>query len=162
MTAILSECGRYRYRLEREVGPFGPVAAVVMVNPSTADAHMDDPTIRRLLGFAKRFGWSRVIVGNVFAYRAADIRTLVGLADPVGPDNATQLRAILEDAEIAIVAWGTLAKLPAPLRDQWRQICTVADELGIELHHLGLARDGHPRHPLMLSYKAQLSVWEKP
>lgn len=71
MTAIISACGRYRYRLERPgTGP--GATAIIMVNPSTADAELDDATIRKLRGFGARNGWGRLIVGNLFAYRAPD------------------------------------------------------------------------------------------
>ena len=162
MSAVLSPCGRYRYRLEREISLFGPVAAVIMVNPSTADAEIDDATIRRVVGFGKRLGWSRAIVGNVFAYRATDIRDLASVADPVGPDNSKHLAEILREADTAIVAWGTLAKLPSTLRDQWRTVLEIAMKIGVPLRSFGVANDGHPRHPLMLSYQAELQDWSYP
>ena len=162
MSAILSACGSYRYRLERSIGLFGPVAAVIMVNPSTADARTDDATIRRLIGFGKRLGWSKVIVGNIFAYRAKDIRQLGRVIDPVGPANMDHLRSILHDADIAVAAWGPLAKLPKALRHQWESICSIAEEAGTKLNCLGFAADGHPRHPLMLSYQSNLTGWVAP
>lgn len=162
MAAVISDCGRYRYRLERDLAMFGRIAAVIMVNPSTADALQDDATIRRVIGFGQRLGWSRVIVGNVFAYRATDIRLLSGIVDPVGPENAAHLRRICEDADLAIVAWGRLGKLPRKLQDGWRMVETIASDLGMVLHCLGTAADGHPRHPLMLSYGAALIEWRAP
>jgi hypothetical protein len=133
-----------------------------MVNPSTADAQVDDATIRRVIGFGKRFGWSRVLVGNVFAFRATDIRALGRAADPIGPDNAKHLRAILQEADVAVAAWGTLAKLPQGLRSQWESVCAVAQGAESTLNCLGLAADGHPRHPLMLHSYAALARWMKP
>lgn len=162
MAAVISQCGQYRYRLERTIGMFGPVAAVIMVNPSTADAVTDDATIRRVIGFGKRFGWSRVIVGNVFAYRSTDIRGLASVEDPLGPENSHHLRAIFNEADIAVVAWGPLSKLPRNLRDGWQNVRAVADETGAELRCLGCAQDGHPRHPLMLSYSSELAEWRAP
>lgn len=162
MAAVISQCGQYRYRLERTIGMFGPVAAVIMVNPSTADAQMDDATIRRVVGFGKRLGWSRVIVGNVFAYRATNIRDLATAVAPVGPENSIYLREMLRESDVALVAWGPLAKLPRTLREEWRTVRTMATELGKKLHCLGSAQDGHPRHPLMLSYAAELTEWRVP
>ncbi|PXW76463.1 hypothetical protein C7451_105238 [Blastomonas natatoria] len=159
MSAVLSPCENYRYRLERNVSMFGPVAAVIMVNPSTADAEVDDATIRRVVGFGKRLGWSKVIVGNVFAYRATDIRHLARASDPVGPDNAMHLREILEAAEVTIVAWGTLSKLPVGLREQWRIVSETAESLTVPLKCFGVTKDGHPRHPLMISYQTALEDW---
>ena len=162
MSAVISTCGRYRYRLERDIALFGRVAAVVMVNPSTADAETNDATIRRIIGFGERLGWSRVIVGNVFAYRATDIRMLASAADPVGPDNSAHLTAILREAEITIVAWGTLSKLPPALRGEWRTVSEIAAADGVPLKCFGMVTDGHPRHPLMLKYDLDLADWQSP
>jgi hypothetical protein len=162
MTAILSPCLRYRYRLERQVRLFGQTAAVIMVNPSTADATANDPTIRRLIGFAERLVWSRIIVGNVFAYRAADVGALNGADDPFGPENAGHLRSILADAQIALFAWGTLTKLPPSLRGAWRLPWDIAAASEIPVHCLGTAKDGHPRHPLMVRSDADLVRWSPP
>ena len=79
-SAIISACKTYRYRLERRFGD-GPTLMFVMVNPSTADAEQDDPTIRKCIGFAERASYGRIIVGNKFAFRATDVRELRGAAD---------------------------------------------------------------------------------
>ena len=62
-SAVISPCGRYRYRLERD-GPGEGRTVIIMVNPSTADAETDDATIRKLKGFGARNGWGRIIVGK--------------------------------------------------------------------------------------------------
>lgn len=162
MSAVISLCGQFRYRLDRTVGMFGATAAVVMVNPSTADAAIDDATIRRVIGFGKRLNWSRIIIGNVFAYRATDVRALASARDPVGPENRDYLRQILSEADLAVVAWGPLAKLPIRLRAEWRCILGFAEETGANLMSWGVAKDGHPRHPLMLSYGVELADWVPP
>ena len=69
-TAWISECGRYRYSLTRRFAD-GLDLVFVMLNPSTADADKDDPTIRRCCGFADRMGFGGIIVVNLFALRAA-------------------------------------------------------------------------------------------
>ncbi|MEL1251910.1 DUF1643 domain-containing protein [Aurantiacibacter gilvus] len=162
MSAILSPCGSYRYRLERDLSLFGPVGAFIMVNPSTADAELDDQTIRKVKGFATRLGWSRVIVGNVFAYRATDIAQLATVDDPVGPQNGDHLSHILADAESVVCAWGALQKLPPRLRDQWRTVTILADALGRSLQCLGTVKDGHPKHPLLVGYSATVADWSAP
>lgn len=84
--AFISECNLYRYWLTREWGEGGNLMAFVMLNPSTADANIDDPTIRRCVGFAKREGRNGIVVVNLFAGRATDPDEMFKMRDPVGPD----------------------------------------------------------------------------
>lgn len=105
-SAILSPCGRYRLRLDRVTGDVGPVVAIIGVNPSTADASKDDPTIRKDIGFATRLGWSRIIKANLCGYRATDVRELAAVADPVGPDTDLHLLQIMTEADVIVAAWG--------------------------------------------------------
>jgi hypothetical protein len=93
--ASLSLCGRYRFDLTREWGcrPVKPDrrVAFVMLNPSTADGHADDPTIRRCMGFAREWGFDGLVVVNLFAMRATRpddvVKVLRAGGDAVGPDN---------------------------------------------------------------------------
>lgn len=161
-SAIISECGRYRYRLERDLGQPGPVAAILGVNPSIADATVNDPTIRKDMGFGRRLGWSRIIKGNKFAFRATDVKALRSAADPSGPLNMDHLAQIMLEADIVVAAWGPLAKLPTALRGQWREVVAIAARLGKPLHCFGTAQDGQPRHTLMLEYVTPLVEWRPP
>lgn len=160
MTAILSPCGTYRYRLRREIEPLlgqGNVL-VCMLNPSTADAEQDDPTIRKLIGFCRRMAAppARFTVVNAFAYRATDPRVLLDAykrgVDVVGPDNDKHIDWARHGASRVIVAWGGMHKA---LR--WR-IPEVMRLLG-EGESWGSTADGMPRHPLMLSYSTALQRW---
>ncbi len=160
--AIISKCQRYRYRLERNLGTGGKIAAIIMVNPSTADAQVDDHSIRKWTGFAGRLGIGRFIVGNKFAYRATDIRELDTCADPIGPDNDRYLAEIMKDADLHIVAWGRLSKLPPRLHSRWREVVRIADQMSCKLFCLGTALDGHPLHPLRLGYDVPLVGWRAP
>jgi hypothetical protein len=161
-SAVLSSCGLYRYRLERDLGRDGPTVAILSVNPSTADATIDDQTIRKDMGFGERLGWGRIIKGNKFAWRATDVKALRTARDPIGPDNDAHLEQIMRDADLHIVAWGPLAKLPPPLRRRWRSVAAIGDVVGCRLMCWGTAQDGHPRHPLMLAYATPLIEWERP
>ena len=108
-TAEFSACGRYRYWLERRWSADSP-AVFVMLNPSTADAKIDDPTIRRCMGFAKREGHGGLVVVNLFGWRSSDPRQLVLADDPVGPGNTRAIgEALLMGATTSgrvICAWG--------------------------------------------------------
>lgn len=161
-SAILSGCGLYRYRLERHGLDGAGAVAWIMVNPSTADASQDDPTIRKVIGFTNRLGGGWAIVGNVFGYRATDIKALGGVADPHGPDNDAHLREIVEAANTVIVGWGPTSKLPPRLRHRYMRVVRIAAEVGIPLMCLGTAQDGHPRHPLMVAYDTPLVEWSPP
>lgn len=161
-SAVFSPCGAYRYRLERECGGSGPVIAGIMVNPSIAGAEKNDPTITKWLGFARGLNASRIIIGNKFAHVATDVRELRGAADPIGADNDKHIEQILRDADMHIVAWGPLAKLPKPLRWRWRDVAAIADRVGCRLMCWGTAQDGQPRHPLMLAYATPLIEWHRP
>ena len=158
-TAVLSPCETWRYRLERVLAGDGPVAAILGVNPSTATAEIDDQTIRKDIGFGIRLGWSRIIKGNLFAFRATDVRELRTARDPIGPDNDAHLDQIMRDADVVVAAWGPGAKLPPELRNRYRRVLTIADRAGKPLWCWGRSKDGSPRHPLMLAYATPLELW---
>ena len=159
MSAIISACGQYRYRLERE-GPGEGQTTVIMVNPSTADATENDQTIRKLLGFGRHHQWGRIVVGNLFAYRSTDVKALATCADPVGPDNDAHLLDMLREADRLVVAWGPAAKLPKRLRARYRRIWEMAQLVSRRPMSIGKpAKDGHPCHPLMLPYELELQPW---
>lgn len=160
-SAVFSPCETWRYRLERVVGN-GKTAAGLMVNPSKAGAVANDPTIVKWIGFGRRMGIGRFIIGNKFAHVATDISELRTAADPIGPDNDDHIEQIMRDADIHIVAWGQLGKLPASLRGRWRDVAAIADKVGCRLMCWGTSKDGHPRHPLMLAYDTPLVEWTRP
>lgn len=161
-SAIISDCGLYRYRLERHGLSGASAIAWIMVNPSTADAKDDDATIRKVIGFTERLGGGWAIVGNKFDYRATDVRALRTTRDPKGPENDAHLEAIMREAPVVIAAWGPLAKLPPHLRGRWYKVATIAERAGATLMCLGTAQDGQPRHPLMLAYDTPLVPWRRP
>ena len=165
MSAIISPDGVYRYRLERPLDAAFPMPmSVFMVNPSTADANLDDPTIRRVVGFGKAYGCSHIIVGNLFALRATDVKELGRVPDPVGPLNDMHLAQILADSAAgrAVVAWGAAAKIPRAHRSRITDFARLAERMGVPLWCWGTTSDGSPKHPLYLSGDATLSIWKHP
>lgn len=119
MSAVISDCGRYRYRLKRPGTTNATRTAIIMVNPSTADAAVDDATIRKLRGFGERNMWGRLLlVGNLFAYRATDVCELGKVADPVGPENDDHLIQILAECDQVVCAWGPVSKQPKYQRNR--------------------------------------------
>ncbi|GAB4590015.1 DUF1643 domain-containing protein [Nocardia sp. IFM 10818] len=142
-SAVVSACGTYRYLLTRRWAQHAPVLGWVMLNPSTADADADDPTIRRCIGFARAAGFGGIVVRNLYALRATDPRALRRHPDPVGPDNDAHL-ARCADEKITVLAWGSGGGARAG------EVLALLAEHGVRAYHLALTRDGHPRHPLYL------------
>jgi len=147
--AIISYCRLYRYQLWRTWDPHLPRCAFVMLNPSTADAHDDDPTIRRCVGFAKSWGFGGIFVVNVFAFRATKPADLRKAADPVGPHNGKALVTVARACSRVVVAWGAACRWRGrPLSD--RQALTIIRgcQVGEPVLCLGKTKAGFPRHPL--------------
>ena len=145
--AWFSPCGTYRYGLRRVWGPYketGWLCAFVMLNPSTADENVDDPTIRRCIGFAKAWGFSGLHVANLFALRSTDPKALRKHRDPVGPANDSMIRGLASDCDDVICAWGAHGKL----NGRAERVLTLLR--GMRVSHLGLTKAGQPRHPLYL------------
>src|SRR5881396_744410 len=118
--ATFSRDRRYRYRLWRRWDRSRAVVAFVMLNPSTADAMHDDPTIRRCIGFARNWGFGGVDVVNLFALRATDPRALRRAHDPVGPANDRHIASAGSRASLVILAWGAQGRLRGRAQDAWR------------------------------------------
>jgi len=157
--ADLSRCGRYRYALGRRWGA-GAEALFILLNPSTADAATDDPTLRRCIGFARREGCGASRTVNLFAWRATaprDLTQALGKGeDIVGPRNARALRAALAECDgPVIVGWG--AHAIAEPRAQ--ALARLAVRQGRALHCLGVTKAGQPRHPLYIRAETPLIPW---
>lgn len=140
------------------------VMAVFGVNPSYAGIDEDDPTIRKVRGFAVRNQISRFIMGNVGSLISTDIKGL----RPVSMDEFrhwawnAHAEQIVREAHLIVFAWGPLAKLPRQLRLAWTTVNHMVLSTGKQPMCWGRAKDGHPRHPLMLPYSTQLEPWSPP
>ena len=159
MSAVISPCGTYRYRLDRQVGMAGPVYAYFGINGSTATATDNDHTVRKWIGFTERLGGSRFIVGNCFGYRAKKVTQLALAPDPYGPDNDRYLSEIIAEADILVPCWGSRAKVPARLRDAFDALMQRLCASGKPVMTFGLTGQGDPLHPLMLGYSTPLVEW---
>jgi hypothetical protein len=159
VSALLSPCGLYRYRLVRTVGDRGQTYGFIGVNPSTADAQLDDHTVRKWRGFVSRWNGCRFLVGNAFAFRATDVDELAGAADPVGPANDQHLKRIVCEADVLVPCWGKVGKVPARLRGRFEDVLAILHATGKPVMHLGLTACGSPKHPLTLSYSTPLQEW---
>lgn len=144
--ACLSDCGHYRYWLRREWGEGDSGPLFVMLNPSTADAMQDDPTIRRCKAFARTWGYSRMDVVNLFAYRATSPRDLLAAAEPIGYENDRHIRIHARVAPLIVAAWGAHGGHLGRGREVLRMLTNVGPVGAV--HCLGMTTGGHPRHPL--------------
>jgi len=133
--------GPYRYLLWRRWAEAASVL-FVMLNPSTADAQRDDPTIRRCIGFARAWGFGGVEVVNLFAWRATDPRELRRAADPIGPANDRAITLAAARSHAILAAWG----VHGALLDRDRQVTALL--AGSRVRCLAHTGNGAPRHPL--------------
>jgi hypothetical protein len=141
----------YRYSLTRTWNPHRLPLVFVMLNPSTADAFVEDPTIRRCLGFARLWGSGGLIVLNAYALRATDPKALRAHPDPVGPDNdAVISRHLTASIGRVVVAWGAHA---TPERAS--HVRALIERAGHRPTCLGRTKAGAPRHPLYLRADSQ-------
>ena len=157
-SAIFSEDRRYRYQLTRIWDDSLPLVAFGMLNPSDANEEDNDPTATRCIGFAKGFGYGGLIIGNMFALVSSDPATLTEVDDPIGPENDAYLAGLAESGVDIICAWG--ASVPAYWRHRPRAVVERWRQQGAKLFHLGLTKDGSPRHPLYLAASTPLTRWD--
>lgn len=155
-SAVISECGKWRYTLTRRIPSilrWVKPCLFVMLNPSTADAEKDDPTIRRCIGFAKSWGCTDLTVVNLFAFRATDPKQLDALDWPtkVGPDND---RHIAE--QIAKHAYGTIVAAWGASKVAHARAIEVRSMLAGRASCLGKTKAGAPKHPLYVPAAAEL------
>lgn len=155
--ATLSDDGVYRYTLGRSWGD-GPFVLFLMLNPSTADALQDDPTIRRCIGFARSWGYGGLVVWNLYAYRATDrLHWTTRRTDRPGERGPPLGDPPGGNLGLIVAAWGAnpnrgtyvnreKAMFWGPLRDR-------------DVYVLGLTKDGHPRHPLYIRASTQPRLW---
>lgn len=147
-TVTLDSTGRYRYELTRVWDAARPQLSWIMLNPSTATATRDDPTIRRVVGFSRDWGFGGAVVVNLFALRTHRPDRLHQEPDPVGRRNDEVTVATVADGTEVIAAWGNHGALVNPVTGVPR--CEEVRRLvgDIALRCLGTTANGQPRHPL--------------
>lgn len=152
MEAKFSPCRRYRYELWRTWDDSAPCAVFIGLNPSTADETQDDPTIRRCMRFARDWGFGRLCMLNLFAIRETDPKKMMLAEDPVGKLNDATLNRMTVGARMVVAAWGVHG-------EHMNRGNAVRRMLTGRLHHLGLTKAGHPKHPLYLKASTRPSLW---
>ncbi len=160
-SAVISECGKYRYSLTRIWDESKPKVMFIMLNPSTADASNDDPTIRRCIGFAKSWGYGGIYVVNLFSLRATNPKDLLTAPFVVGVENEKWIRRMSCLAHLVVCAWGNgsiVDKLQKRLDHNWKPLSWIDKPL----HYLELSNNGTPKHPLYLTKNLKPVRYEVP
>jgi hypothetical protein len=152
-TADIEGC--YRYGLSRTWGQ-GRRVLWIMLNPSTATAEQLDPTLRRCLRFSTAWGFQRMDICNLFAYRSTDPRELLRVDDPVGPRNDHEILVHAARADLILCGWGVHGKL----RNRNRLVSEMLMDAGLQLFALGVTEGGEPRHPLYLAADTVMALWK--
>ncbi len=160
--AWLDAASLYRFLLWRTWGDGGRLVLFMCLNPSTATAYKDDPTVLRLTRRAEMRGYDGLLVANLFAWRATDPFDLESVRWPSSPvefpaANDEAIIAAHRLAEMTVCAWGT-GQMQRESCERVRHLLHLAQPR--PLYHLGLTKDGQPRHPLYLSYSVEPQVWE--
>lgn len=153
--ARISDCGKYRYLLRRTWDHAKPRTLIVMLNPSTADAEIDDATIRSCIRLSKGLGYGSFEVVNLFAFRATDPAELQRADDPIGPLNDDVIEAAICRCDIAICAWGA-----HPMGgNRSGSIRALIRGHRPAVFCLGTTKSGAPKHPLYIKSGTPLQTF---
>jgi hypothetical protein len=153
--AIIDKSTKYRYLLGRFWKQGGEGRCVfLMLNPSTADAMVEDPTIRRCMTFARAWGYKQLDVLNLFAFRATQPVNLPRSVEAVGPSNDYYITNVCREAKLVVAAWGVHGAILN--RDVEVASGLLKDR---ELHCLGTTKEGQPKHPLYIDGATHPGIW---
>lgn len=155
--AVISECQKYRYLLRRAWDDDKPRALFIMLNPSTADANVDDPTIRSCIRLCTEMGHGSFEVVNLFAWRATKPTELSSGQDVIGPDNDAAICAALGRCDVPICAWGAHKLAYSRGRAVWQAIRAERPAVFC----FGRTKDGAPKHPLYIKSGTALEVYRQ-
>jgi len=156
-SAVFSEDGVYRYELRRRWAA-GDLVLWVMLNPSTADEFEDDPTIRRCIGFSRRWGFGGIVVCNLFAHRSTDPKVLKLLDYPEGPENWRTIRKAATECSKTVCGWGAHGAVKCAGRKMVKRL----QANGCAPQCLGTTKSGQPKHPLYIPYSQDLIALSVP
>lgn len=151
--AYFSECRNYRYTLWRIWDETKPFCLFIGLNPSTADETNDDPTIRRCINFAQKWGYGALCMVNLFAFRATNPKDMMNSIEPIGKMNNEYLLMLSQLADVTIAAWGTNGSYLGRDRE-------VIKKLG-NMKCLRKTKEGFPGHPLYIPSNIKLQVFDK-
>ncbi len=140
--AKISDCSKYRYALWRKWDESKPTVMFIGLNPSTADATDDDPTLTRCINFAKSWGYGALNMANLFAFRATKPSDMFRALDPIGNRNNYWLKRLYKNSDLVVAAWGN--------DGIYLHRSKYVKEMLTNLHYLKLNASNEPAHPLYL------------
>ena len=159
--AIISKDGTYRYGLLRVWDESLQRVLFIMLNPSTADAYIDDPTIRRCIGFAKSWGFGSIAVANLYPLRSTDPEKLLWHSNPLGVSNNEYIIEMASRCSLIVTAWGN-GKIVERLEKAYPAYKPLKGLKTHELHYLELSKTGDPKHPLYLKGDLRPTAFSTP
>lgn len=156
--AEFSPCKNYRYTLGREWDHTKERVVFVLLNPSTADAFRDDPTNRRGIDFAKRWGFGSCVFVNLFAWRSSHPKAMMAQNSPRGRYNNWHIINEVKQTDLVLCAWGN----DGAHLNRAAHVEHILRSSQTPLYHLGRNKDGEgePKHILYLSSKLKPKLWE--
>ena len=158
--AEFSACGRYRYYLTRIWSLDSDRGSIVWIalNPSTADAVKNDPTVTRMMNFSRAWGYGGMWLLNIFALRSTDPGGLRPVSDPIGPENDYWIKTVAGHESLDVVcAWGVHGEY----LNRGDEVRAMLADRGKPLSVLGLTKHGYPKHPLYLSSSTPMQTWTR-
>lgn len=150
-SAIYSDCEKYRYELRRVWNHKEKLVCWIMLNPSTADAEHNDPSVQRCMNYTKSWKYGGVIITNLFGLRSTDPKKLWSTNEPIGPGNEEFIINADKEADLTVMAWG----IHGLYKNQAQHILNFLRQP----HFLSLTRNCCPRHPLYLKKNLQPQKW---
>jgi hypothetical protein len=151
--AFFDEDKIYRYLLHRKWGDSKKKITWIMLNPSTADEIVDDPTIRRCIGFSQKFHADELDIVNLFAFRSTNPKQLYSIDNPIGHDNDTYIKQSIETSFLVVLGWGNHGKL---LNRSTEVSSKLIRQYSDKIYVLKILKNGEPGHPLYIAYSAEL------
>jgi hypothetical protein len=151
--AMLSPCLQYRFALSRAWKPNARVIGFILLNPSTADDKIDDPTVKKLIDFAKYNGFGGFLLANIFSLRSPDPKSLRAHRDPIGPSNDYWIQQVIRWSEQVICGWGN----HGTYRQRGKEVKLLIPRA--KRFVFGFNNGGQPTHPLYLSPTKRFLPW---
>ena len=154
--ATISTCDLYRYNLTRKWNNEGNnLVSFIGLNPSTADASQDDPTLTRCINFSKALGFDGLILVNLFAYRSTSPKLMMEYDEPIGEENNTYIIDAISKTNKTILCWGNHGSYKS--RD--KELLELIKSYKESYYCFGLTKKNQPKHPLYLSKTTCLSSY---